>query len=322
MSGRCSRSVSSRRATLQSICIADYRNDHRTHPRLSESQRHPFGRRCKAISNETLQVAGDERLGHAGERRTRTKRRRGRGCIPRTTGRRATAHDDTAAIQAAIDAIPDTATGIGPRTVIFSGGKYRISSVTLPAWGRCVIDGNGSQIFPIGNPAAVFVIPAPAATANWHTEIRNFECWDSCTDFIYIDGGNIVGLKIENIIHREGVLNSVVQFYNDSAVSAPGLWTIRKVAVPWNTATDYASHALSFTNSASGDQGWDTGLIDDIILSTSVSGASAIYVNQGMDAYMRYTSINKVFLGLYTTAVITGYAILGGWSVAPCQTSM
>jgi hypothetical protein len=224
-------------------------------------------------------------------------------------------HDDTAAIQAAIDAIPDSALGAGVRTVLFSGGKYAISSVTLPEWGRCVIDGNGSQIFPIDNPSYVFKLPAGAATANWHTEIRNLECWDSCTDFIYIDGGNIVGFKIENIIHREGVLSAVVHCYNNSAVSAPGLWQMRKIwSSPWAPITHHADHAISFTNDVSGRQGWDTGIIEDVILGTSETGKSTIYVNASMGSYLRYTHIDKVFLGIYGEGAVTGCAV-SGWLV-------
>ena len=222
--------------------------------------------------------------------------------------------DDTAAIQAAIDSIPDTATGAGPRMVLFDGGKYAMTSVTLPDFGRCVIDGNGSQIFPIGNPAYVFKMLGAAASPNHYTTIKNFECWDSCTDFVYFEGGNFYFFNIENIVHREGILSAVVHLKNTSLVTAPGLWTIRGIrSSPWNTATDYASYALRFevpTDDA-GYQGWDTGIIEDIIIGTSVAGGRAIYVTPGEAVYLRHTSINKVFLGAYGAGATNGYAIQG-----------
>lgn len=220
--------------------------------------------------------------------------------------------DDTASVQAALDAIQDTADGTGARTVVFPTGRYAISSVTLPRWGRCVIDGCDSQILPIGNPAYVFKIPGDdPAYANHYTTLKNFECWGSCTDFVQLLGV-AYNFRIENIVHREGVLDSVVRLWNTSTVSAPGLWQLRRIiSAPWDTVNHHATYAIKFFVDGPGHQGWDTGIIEDVSISSSVTGACAIFVTVGQNVYLRYASINKVFLGLYETADITGYALYG-----------
>jgi hypothetical protein len=228
--------------------------------------------------------------------------------------------DDTAAIQAAIDSIPDTATGAGPRMVLFDGGKYAMTSVTLPDFGRCVIDGNGSQIFPIGNPAYVFKMLGAAASPNHYTTIKNFECWDSCTNFIHLEGGNFYYFNIDNIVHREGILSAVVYLYNTSTTTAPGLWTIRNIrSSPWDTATDYATYAVRFYVDGAGHQGWDTGILENIVLGTSVSGAKAIQVPLGPDVYLRHSYINKIMMGAYGAGATGGYAVQG-WFI-DCEIS-